>query len=333
MDKERLRCVNLKTYGVSLIVLLACTLAATATEPSRNTSRSRAPNKQEATTAMADLFWNSTTGTWNAASFGGTLPAATNRLYFDGRSAQDLTTSLDRTGDTAGAGLALETIEFKKSFRGDVGALASPLILQANNVIWRGTGEFYFKPGTGTSGIATVRLVIDTPNRSQEILIGPTFTNSNINQYDIHQGRVKLSSLLQANRLYIGFRNNPQLDSYVTVAGTPILLIKQIGGTFVYYGVQTNATDTFDVAGGECLFDGVAGVFTQTGGHVGFDEHPENNPSLNTAIATAWLLRGSMSAEGSVTGVITTAYIGPHYEITDEALSRITTPIYLDKEN
>lgn len=398
---------------------------------------------------MADKFWSSASGTWNAASFGGVLPVTGDNMRADGRSTQDFTTSLDRTGDlyitervtnggfaadsdwtkgtgwaiaagvatktagvasdlsqagiltltqgyyvtftvsgrTAGSvtvkcgttgagtsrstnatfseivtcsgstalifsatdtfdgsidnvsvtarGLYLNTVEFMRSYLGDVAAAGSELKLACDDFIWRAPGELYFIPASSGEAVKGItRLTIDTPNRTQLIDFGATYVSSHIRHIRVLQGRYKHSELVAVLSAFVGYRNNAASDAYFEVAeGGTIQDIMQIAGVMIYNGTQ-GSSDKMLVAGGYCQLNGYANIYRQTGGRCEIGMHPEEVPTLTpVGIAEAWLLSGSMDSVLGSESVITTAYIGPKFEISDEALALITTPIYLDKEN
>jgi len=116
---------------------------------------------------VAFKYWLNTdaSGAWNAANWGGSLPADGDRLIISGRySNADIHTGLDRTGDTGGAGLYLDAIEVEEDYQGNIGADGNPLTLSCKDIVYKGSGSAWFH-GAGTSAVPGIHTIaIDSPN-------------------------------------------------------------------------------------------------------------------------------------------------------------------------
>lgn len=117
---------------------------------------------------MAILYWSNTdgTGTWNATNFGGSLPVNDDRVIINGANSgnADLLYGLNRTTDTAGAGLNLASLEVTNDYEGDIGSDAAPLTLGAKDVMYRGRGTMHIKGDGGSASCPVRNLLCDSSN-------------------------------------------------------------------------------------------------------------------------------------------------------------------------
>lgn len=284
---------------------------------------------------MANLYWNSVTGQWNAASFGGALPADADTLYADGRVKTSFIQSLDRTGDSAGVGLKLARFETLEDFLGDLGSADSPMKFRCSTAggigvfIHRGRGKLYFVSASGSGSAITDQLILDTPNLSHEVVLP-----IQVDQYTILRGKAiwpESSVGISTPRLFVGYRNNPISDSYVTIRYRFTgLRVMQWGGTLIFEGqTAVGSTGSHTLAGGYLQLNGIAPTYIQTGGHCDFGM--ETIPlALAPSIGTAYLLGGSMDATKKALGqTITTAYIAPSFNLIEDSKLTITNRIKL----
>ena len=174
---------------------------------------------------MADTVWTNGAGTGNfgtAGNWSNGAPAAGGNAIFDGAySTASVTLGLDRTGDTAGAGLDLASIVVNANYTGDIAASGNPLILGATNVIHRGSGAIYLKGDGGTSEVGIDNIVIDSPSMSAAVLYAGTNAANVYTRVYVRSGGATLASSFELGsgstaRIAVG--GHPLRQAYLTVS-------------------------------------------------------------------------------------------------------------------
>lgn len=307
-----------RSIGTLVLILTLCIASTLWAKPPRREHTQRATQVQQETEAEVPntLYWNSVTKEWNAASFGGTLPVSTDKVYVDGRSQSPIMVSVNR------AGLDLGLFDVAEAYEGDVGQPGDELKLAADDLVWRGRGKLYWK-ANGT----TDRVTIDTPNTAHEIVL--TYTTGAITQVSILRGRAKLGAIIGWARIFVGSRTNPWSDAYLTMLEqAEIGECHQYGGNVVFDGGMGIGT-VQTMSGGYLQLNGTSATYIQTGGHC---EFPGTKLTATTPLITkAILLRGSMDATKLAAGQsITTLYIDvDNFELTEDSKLTVGTRIKL----
>jgi hypothetical protein len=115
-------------------------------------------------------------GDWeNTANWiGGAVPVDNEDVIFppDSRVTNPPTTNLDRTGDTAGAGLHLDTIIKSNGANYDIGTSTVPLKCTVDQYIHIiGGGKFFYSSETGSGSHATGDLIVDSSNMQGALVL------------------------------------------------------------------------------------------------------------------------------------------------------------------
>lgn len=135
-------------------------------------------------TGAVDTDW-AETGNWSL----GAIPVDGDDVEVDPDSPKSLLLNLDRTGDTALAGLHLSS--FRTYAGGDgvtVGSSASPLMLTADEVRLEGAGAHYYQVATGTAGNDTGRLILRSANVTDALTLTTDGTQS-VDSLELIAGR------------------------------------------------------------------------------------------------------------------------------------------------
>jgi hypothetical protein len=95
---------------------------------------------------MATTFWTGavstdwdTVGNWNS-----TIPVDGDDVIVQKTAGKSLLTNIDRTGDSAGAGLHLNNFLVEDGFKYSVGANGARLKLTSNKITVQHAGQFWF---------------------------------------------------------------------------------------------------------------------------------------------------------------------------------------------
>ena len=108
-------------------------------------------------TGAVDGDWEKV-GNWST----GVLPVDGDSVHVLPTATNDMTTNLDRTGDTAGAGLDHALFDVHEDCKINIGSSGSPLMLTADKFFHRGRGLLYFQSDDGTGTDTTGVLTIDS---------------------------------------------------------------------------------------------------------------------------------------------------------------------------
>lgn len=245
-------------------VVLAVLVAGPPTRITWNQPRVRHYNQQEAE-PVATRIWQSTTGIWNAASFGGNLPSASDIVIFDGAiSNVAVTQGLD-------APVLINVVQFrvKPSYTADIGLASAGLQIGCAQLLYHGSGTFFWdQKTTGTQFV-----VVDSENlfdavhvrSSASILILPhvkrgkmIFEDACLDLSTIHViGRdAKLDLLGTTNQIKAVHMIDGEVNNYRAHQSGTEWVVMQSGGVWNDWG-----DDLFNVHlyGGTFNVDMVAG--------------------------------------------------------------------------
>lgn len=105
----------------------------------------------------SDSSWN-TAGNWDNG-----IPANGDSVIISRLATRSLLTNLDRTGDTAGAGLALALFHIENGFNFAVGSSGERLKLTGTKIKVENGGEFWFNSDMGSGTTDTGILIVNNP--------------------------------------------------------------------------------------------------------------------------------------------------------------------------
>ena len=221
---------------------------------------------------MATRYYRPTTDEWVAANFsGGVLPADGDTIIFDAGSTKPCTNSMDRDGDSTGAGLNLGALIVEDGFAFDLGASGGPLQIAADIVILRGSGRVWLKASQGSGSAQLDDVVVACP-RGTAIVLSDDATQV-ITRLAILGGDVTLAaSMLAIDNLEI--IGDPRLPPPVVTIGTSGTAIVRM-----YVGAGTvecdRAVTTYEQDGGNV--NQKTGAFSNTTINAGTLKYPSTS--------------------------------------------------------
>lgn len=230
-------------------------------------------------TGAVDGDWNNT-GNWS----GGQLPADGDDVIVQA-GAGAMTTNLDRSG---GSGLRLNLFVTDPGFTNNIGASGSPLTLNADRVVHRGTGTFWFRDKAGTDLFTTQEIVVDSDATGEAMHVD----GDNVERLLILKGNVTVeSSAAPIGLVEVSYRSVPQTDARLTVnSGAGV-----IETMFVMGGLTTcNARVRTMVASGGVVTQDVAPIETLVLSGATVIYNTPRGSSDDGAIVTAHLMRGTL---------------------------------------
>ena len=208
-------------------------------------------------TGAIDGDWEKV-GNWST----GVLPVDGDSVHVLPTATNDMTTNLDRTGDTAGAGLDLALFDAHEDSTVNIGTSGSPLKLAADKLIHRGRGLLYFESDDGTGGLTTDRVIIDSD-------IGAVITQAGaaITALECLRGRTDVTVSAAMGRLFVvrGLRGPAPT---VNIDGTAVITIFAHSAGTVNYS-SSGATLVLSLSGGVFSYTSPGADITQvyqTGG-------------------------------------------------------------------
>lgn len=184
-----------------------------------------------------DGNWN-TVGNWDT----GVVPVAGDTVYVRKAAVYSMTTNLDRTGDTAGAGLYIARFEIEAGCTIDVGTSTASLKLVADAVVHYGDGTFYYQAANGSSSQGTAKVIIASSSPGVQSFIGcgstaeGAITTLTVNRGNVRWARPAGAASPGSVNLNVGFVSLPLYDAVVSIATGSTLG----GGTITIVGGQTN---------------------------------------------------------------------------------------------
>jgi hypothetical protein len=241
-----------------LFLVVAVALAAGAGKPERE-SRSGGRKGTLSEHAMATIYWTGAAndGNWNTVTnwSGGALPVNDDVVYVSSHAQSGMWLNLDRTGDTAGAGLDLNLFEIEEGFAFDIGTSNTYLQMAADEVMDRGSGNVFYKSDDGTSSIDTDLVTVRKPDANGTFYLTDEGSSgsSNVAQLRVVGGRCSFSGGLTLPLVYL--TPLAEFDSFTaleTQTSSGITSAYQAGGVCRF---RSNAplVDTYHMSGGELI--------------------------------------------------------------------------------
>lgn len=284
---------------------------------------------------MAFKYWINTdgSGTWNAANFGGSLPANGDRVVFSGKfSNASIVEGLDRTGDTAGAGLYLDAIEVHDDYDGQIGSFGAPLTLGCKDVVYRGMGTLYIKGDGGSTERPIRNIVCNSNNKLNSVVLsngsaaanapeivavtsgrlwylGPGVTTAGYNQFFCAPNGNSQASIIIDSQTRVNLVVNSGGEVHCRIGVEEF--IHRSGTSYVNGGNAIGASDV-DVVyqfGGVFVHDIPVGQGTVTQAHVMGGIFDMTQSGGNKTLGTWWkYASGTVKTNGPNIHTITTTY-------------------------
>lgn len=202
-----------------------------------------------------------------------------------------MTTNLDRTVDNGTVGQNLALFYVEEGAKLPIGSTGSPLILAADKIVNRGTGQFNFLSKDGSAGsLTTANVIIDTDRTDSDAMILDDANGATVDRLEVFKGRVNLkSTMTTVNTAVFSYRTSPLTDviANIEAAGSALFTTFYMNG-----GRVTNARSVGELRiGGGTLKQGAqVSRYSVFGGTV---IHTDN-----ANIATMALFGGVMDLRG-----------------------------------
>ena len=311
--------------GLSLgLLTTVLTTTLLAGKPGEDRQQYRPHERAAEAELMATRIWLGTTSTsWATTTnwSGTTVPIDGDTVVVPATASNHLLTNLDRTGDTAGAGLHLAAFRRLADSTVKVGDSTNPLKCTATLVRDEGATDFYFQSGTGTSPTnKTTRCIINPSNTGAIIQIGSKAVTGadNITRLELLAGTVSLvpavANGIIATEVFM-----------VPIGPFDLRVTQENGARWVYC----------NMAGGE-LTGTYASIMRQSGGTVTINQASGVSGNVNeyyqfggtselsisaaattpTGDAELWIIGGRCAIEGSPYGnsIVGFIYVSPNAE-------------------
>ena len=279
---------------------------------------------------MATRTWTrgAGSGDWDvAANWEGAAVPVTNDIVIFRGSVAPPTTNLDQ------GAVDLDALIVARDFTGALGASGTELMIAADLVHYRGSGDFYYQHASHVDTLFTDLIIIDGAIAANSAL-APTIEisseegdNDKISHIMVRRGAVTIgASNGNMPRLTVGSITNPQSDASVTYAADTATLAKlvQTGGRVSCTVAITDAT----VDGGTLVQETTYGItnLVMTGGMCQYKD--------DATITLADLHGGVLDLlQSPDTMIITTTILHPGSDlIYDTALHTLTNFYDLRRE-
>jgi hypothetical protein len=275
-----------------LLISVALAPAADAQVAARGGAKNLRPLRGD---DMALTRWLGTTDTdWEVSgNWDNGVPSADDDVVISADAIRGLLVNVDRTGDTAGAGLDLDSFTIEKGFAYNVGSSGTPLILTCDKVEALHPGELYFNSANGTGSTVTDLLIL---NGSGYYVITHQ-TDGAITATDALGGTIDITYTggVDPSRLLFVDPELPVDLKYIE-AGASVsgLTIYMAGGKVEYQNAAGTTSYNVFMSAGEFVWSSglLIGTLVQNGGIFYFD--------AGATITTARLLGGVFDATRTI---------------------------------
>lgn len=226
---------------------------------------------------MATIYWTGAAGdgNWNTVTnwSGGALPVNDDVVYVSRSALTGMWLNLDRTGDTAGAGLDLNLFEIEEGFAHDIGTPNIYLQMAADEVMDRGSGNVYYKSDDGTSNIDTDLVTVRKPSADGTFHLTDEGSggSSNVAQLRVVGGRTVFAGGLTLPLAYLAPLAEAETFTRLETASNTAITSLYMSGGFCRY--RASASSSLYQGGGQVVLgdENASQTFStliQSGGHV-----------------------------------------------------------------
>lgn len=256
---------------------------------------------------------------WSLAA----IPVDDDDVVIPDTTQTSLTTNLDRTGDSAGAGLDLDSIFIHEGYSGNIGSLGNPLrctVLHDDvgepSILHRGSGQLWYNAERGTAPATYTGIIVVNSRNMAELSPAATISGDlAIMRLSCVCGVVNLTAAYSgalAGLYVVG-------QSALCVLGNSVAAIT-IGWQTAGIITAERAITTFHMAGGVCTYTLRAPTMIhQSGGLVIWNSA--------TILAALYLMRGTFdTTRTAIIKTITNLHIFPEGVLLRTSQLTVTNP-------